>query len=111
MREWQEHDLAELVAMIAGQEMGTKREILKLAASGRYENHHILMVGDAPGDLKAAQANGVLFYPINPGDEDASWQQFYEEALPRFFDHTYDGSYMDQRVAKFEAMLPHTIPW
>jgi hypothetical protein len=31
------------------------------------------MVGDAMGDLEAAKANGVLYYPINPGAEDASW--------------------------------------
>ena len=43
------------------------------------------MVGDAPGDWNAAKANGVLFYPIDPGYEDESWQRFFEEALPRFF--------------------------
>ena len=38
------------------------------------------MVGDAPGDLKAAKANKALFYPINPGSEDASWKRFHDEA-------------------------------
>ncbi len=110
-REWQEHDLARLVALIAGQEMGSKKEHLALATSGRYEKDKVLMVGDAPGDFNAAKANGVLFYPIDPGREDESWQRFFEEALPRFFGGTYAGSYMDEQVARFEKRLPRTPPW
>jgi phosphoglycolate phosphatase-like HAD superfamily hydrolase len=110
-REWHEHGLHRHVALIAGQELGSKKEHLALAAAGRYEASNVLMVGDAPGDRKAAEANGVLFYPINPGREDESWQRFYEEALPRFFDGRYSGGYMEQRVAEFEALLPETPPW
>jgi phosphoglycolate phosphatase-like HAD superfamily hydrolase len=110
-REWDEHGLARLVALIAGQELGSKREHLALATAGRYEKNHVLMVGDAPGDRAAAEANGALFYPIDPGQEDASWQRFYEEALPRFFAGTYAGTYMDQQIARFEALLPDTPPW
>jgi superfamily I DNA/RNA helicase len=43
------------------------------------------MIGDAPGDFKAAKSNHALFYPIVPGREEESWQRFYEEALERFF--------------------------
>jgi phosphoglycolate phosphatase-like HAD superfamily hydrolase len=112
VREWREHDLAQYVALIAGQEHGGKREHLALAAAAdRYERHHVLMVGDAPGDLQAAEANGVLFYPIDPGLEDQSWQRFYEEALPRFFAGTYAGAYMAEQVARFEALLPSVPPW
>ena len=42
------------------------------------------MIGDAPGDLKAARANDALFFPINPGHEDESWERFYEEAVHKF---------------------------
>jgi phosphoglycolate phosphatase-like HAD superfamily hydrolase len=111
VREWEEHGLAGSVALIAGQECGSKAEHLALTTSGRYEKTNVLMVGDAPGDRQAAEANGVLFYPINPGDEDASWQRFAEEALPRFFAGTYAGPYMAARVAEFEALLPETPPW
>ena len=69
------------------------------------------MVGDAPGDCNAARANGVLFYPIDPGYEDESWQRFFEEALPRFFAGTFAGDYMDAQVARFEALLPERPPW
>ena len=30
------------------------------------------MIGDAPGDMKAAHASGALFFPIVPGDEEES---------------------------------------
>jgi phosphoglycolate phosphatase-like HAD superfamily hydrolase len=112
VREWREHDLAQYVALIAGQELGTKREHLALAAAAdRYDRDHVLMVGDAPGDLQAAETNGALFYPIDPGREDESWQRFYEEALPRFFAGTYAGPYMAEQVARFEALLPSVPPW
>jgi hypothetical protein len=69
------------------------------------------MVGDAPGDLAAAQANGVLFYPIEPGFEDESWQRFHDEALPRFFAGRFAGPYMAERVERFLALLPEVPPW
>jgi phosphoglycolate phosphatase-like HAD superfamily hydrolase len=110
-REWEEHDLKSHVALIAGQECGSKKEHLALTAVGRYEPAHILMVGDAPGDYQAAKANGVLFYPINPGQEEESWQRFFEEALPRFFSETYAGDYMHGQIERFETLLPDRPPW
>jgi phosphoglycolate phosphatase-like HAD superfamily hydrolase len=111
VREWEEHDLRPFVSLIAGQEMGSKQEHLALAAASRYEPERILMVGDAPGDWKAAQANGALFYPIDPGSEDASWQRFFEEALPRFFAGTYAGDYMQVQLDRFEKLLPERPTW
>ncbi len=111
VREWSEHGLAPLVSLIAGQEMGSKREHLALAAVGRYPLDRILMVGDAPGDLNAAVANGVLFYPIDPGAEDESWQRFFEDGLPRFFAGSYAGEYMQARIEHFLALLPDRPVW
>jgi len=110
-REWEEHGLKPYVSLIAGQELGSKKEHLALATEGRYDRKKVLMVGDAPGDRKAAEANGVLFYPIDPGQEDESWQRFFEEAMPRFFAGTYAGTYMSEQVARFEKLLPETPPW
>jgi phosphoglycolate phosphatase-like HAD superfamily hydrolase len=110
-REWEEHGLKPHVALIAGQELGSKKEHLAIAAVGKYPSHRILMVGDAPGDQEAATDNGVLFYPIDPGHEDESWQRFFEEALPRFLSENYAGPYMDAQVARFQALLPETPPW
>ena len=110
-REWAEHDIARYVRLIAGQELGTKKDHVRLGAVGKYPTNHILLVGDAQGDLEAAKANGVLFYPINPGHEQASWQRLYEQALDRFFAGTYAGSYEAEVIQEFEACLPETPPW
>jgi phosphoglycolate phosphatase-like HAD superfamily hydrolase len=110
-REWAEHGLRDQVGLIAGQEVGSKKDVLAQAAKGRYDPDRILMIGDAPGDLAAARANGVLFYPIDPGDEDESWRRFHDEALPRFFQGTFAGPYMDDRVERFLAILPEVPPW
>jgi len=110
-REWQEHDIAKYVAVIAGQEMGKKTEHLAYATKGRYEKNHVLMIGDAPGDLKAARANDALFYPINPGHEVESWKRFYEEAFDRFINGQYAGSYEQQLIEEFDSYLPETPPW
>ncbi|WP_435005802.1 HAD family hydrolase [Tundrisphaera lichenicola] len=110
-REWREHGLRDFVALIAGQEVGSKKDVLARAAVGHYEAEKILMIGDAPGDLEAARANGVLFYPIDPGAEDQSWRRFLDEALPQFFEGTYAGTYMDARIEAFLALLPEVPPW
>lgn len=84
-REWAEHNIDGFVKIIAGQEMGTKTEHLKFAAASKYPKEKILMVGDAPGDYKAARGSDALFYPIVPGREEVSWDRFFNEALDRFF--------------------------
>ncbi|MDA1278120.1 MAG: HAD family hydrolase [Verrucomicrobia bacterium] len=110
-REWSEHNIAELVRIIAGQEMGTKTEHIKFAAKGKYPDDKILMIGDAPGDYKASKSNGALFYPINPGKEEISWKLFFEEALDRFFSGTYAGEYEAALVREFDACLPEKPHW
>ena len=110
-REWKEHNIDSFVRLIAGQEYGTKAEHLKFAAVGKYPTEKILMIGDAPGDMKAAKLNGVPFYPINPGHEEASWERFYKEALDRFFAGTYSGEYEEDLIKEFEEYLPEHPHW
>ena len=110
-REWKEHDIEGYVRLIAGQEYGTKTEHLKYAAKNKYPDGKILMIGDAPGDFQAAKSNGVLFYPINPGHEDESWERFYKEALDKFFNGEYSGEYEDKLIKQFESYLPENPPW
>jgi hypothetical protein len=69
------------------------------------------MVGDAPGDLNAARANNALFYPINPGHEEASWQRFHDEAIDRFLSGSYAGDYETSLIEEFQNLLPETPPW
>ena len=110
-REWNENSITPYVRLIAGQEMGTKTEHISLAAGGKYENEKILMVGDAPGDLKAAKNNNALFFPIIPGREEESWKQFYSEGIDRFFHGTYKGEYEASLIEEFFGSLPEHPPW
>jgi len=110
-REWKEHDISSFVEIIAGQEMGTKTEHLAFAAKGKYPSDKILMIGDAPGDFKAAKSNDALYFPINPGDEEKSWKLFFDEALDRFFAGTYAGEYEEHLIATFNEHLPENPPW
>jgi len=110
-REWEEHDIAKYVEIIAGQEMGKKARHLEYATKGRYEMNHVLMVGDAPGDMKAAKANDALFYPINPGDEVKSWKRFHDEAFDKFMNGEYAGEYEQKVIAEFDGYLPELPPW
>jgi phosphoglycolate phosphatase-like HAD superfamily hydrolase len=110
-REWKENHIDHLVRVIAGQEYGTKSEHLALAAKNKYPDHKILMIGDAPGDFKAARSNGVLFFPVNPGHEEASWERFYKEGLERFFAGKYAGDYEKALIKEFDGYLPETPHW
>jgi phosphoglycolate phosphatase-like HAD superfamily hydrolase len=110
-REWVEQDVAKYVFAIAGQEMGKKSEHIAFAAEGRYEKEKMLMIGDAPGDYKAARDNGAFFFPINPGEEEVSWQRLHDEALDKFFDGTYGGAYEAALIKEFDSFLPELPPW
>ncbi len=111
LREWQENDIAQYAAIIAGQEMGSKKEHLKFTTAGKYEAGHCLMIGDAPGDLKAARANNIPFYPIIPGQEEASWEQFYNDILERFLTGKYTAAMEAELVAEFQSHLPERPSW
>ena len=110
-REWEENKIDHYLRMIAGQEHGTKSEHLKYAAKGKYHDEKILMIGDANGDLKAARTNGVLFFPINPGKEEESWEKLFSEGLDRFFAGNFKGSYELELIREFETYLPEHPHW
>jgi phosphoglycolate phosphatase-like HAD superfamily hydrolase len=108
-REWEEHDLSQYAAAICGQEIGTKKE--SLTAAAKYAADHALMIGDAPGDYNAAVANKALFFPVNPGAEEASWKRFYEEGIAKFLAGTFAGEYQKALLDEFERYLPSFPPW
>ncbi len=110
VREWAASGLQSYIQSIAGQEQGTKSEILHTLQQTHGTSARLLMIGDAPGDWQAAQAARAAFYPIMPGDEDASWQHLQTEAYPRFLKGTFDHAYQQQWVQKFEHRLPDQPP-
>jgi phosphoglycolate phosphatase-like HAD superfamily hydrolase len=110
-REWEEHDIAKYTRIIAGQEMGSKKEHIELASNDRYQKEKILMIGDAPGDMKAARGNDAKFFPVNPGEEEQSWEYFFNEAADKFKNGEYTSEYEAVLVVEFEKRLPEIPPW
>nr|HML48703.1 HAD family hydrolase [Clostridia bacterium] len=105
-REWRENGLMDQVSLVCGQEAGTKRGILASLVH-RYPAGHALMIGDAPGDLDAAHANGARFYPIVPAGEADSWKAF-APSLEAFLRGEYDESPL---LAQFLERLPEQPTW
>ena len=110
-REWHEHGIDGYTGIIAGQEMGPKDEQLKLAVQGKYPPDHILIVGDAFGDLNAARSVDAFFYPIIPGEEELSWKIFRDEIVDRFLAGKYTKKIETKYLQKFEKALPKDPPW
>jgi phosphoglycolate phosphatase-like HAD superfamily hydrolase len=111
-REWEDHQFAQYVRFIAGQEVGNKAEIVETALhGGKYDKENAIMLGDAPGDKKAANDNGILYFPIKPNQEENSWECFYDEAAEKFRNGQYAGEYENRLIAEFEALLPEIPPW
>ena len=101
--EWEKFGLLPLVDLVLCQDDGSKAFCIGALKKKGYEEGKILMVGDAPGDLAAAETNQVYFYPILVRREEESWQKFPEAAqLLR------SGSYADfgeKRKEAFRANL------
>ncbi|MEI6647713.1 MAG: HAD family hydrolase [bacterium] len=111
VREWETHEIRDYAGMVAGLEFGTKAEQIRAASEGRYHPSRMLMIGDAVGDQKAAQETGILFYPIMPDHEEASWKRFCTEAYPHFLAGTYAGAYADALATEFHNALPELPSW
>lgn len=103
--EWNKHGLLENVDIVLTQNIGSKSYCInKLIAKG-YSRNNVLMVGDALGDLKAAEENEALYYPIMVRKEKESWSRFSKEALERFTSNSYYGEYQEKVIAEFKENL------
>lgn len=84
--EWERCALLEHVDVVTTQADGSKAHCIAQLLKKGYAPGHAIMVGDAPGDLDAAKENGISFYPILVGKEQASW-----ESLPAFLEKFLNG--------------------
>lgn len=109
--EWTEHGLIDYVQAICGQESGNKKQNLTRGLEFGYDKEKCLMMGDAPGDMNAALDVGILYFPINPGHEEESWEKFYNEGIQKFLDGTFAGAYQEELIKWFNTFLPDTPPW
>jgi phosphoglycolate phosphatase-like HAD superfamily hydrolase len=107
--EWRAAGLMEHMDVVAGQEFGPKGEQLAAARAAGAAPERSLMVGDAPGDHAAAEANGMLFFPIIPGTEDSSWRELYETGIDRFRTGRFAGSYQADLLARYYAALDNHL--
>lgn len=103
-KEWEASDIFRYTNLLVSQETGVKSECLKALLAKGYEPDHVIMIGDAPADLQAAQEAGVLFYPVLAYHERKSWERF-PEMVKRFTEGTYQGEYQDQRIKEFNENL------
>lgn len=102
--EWIRCGLADSVDVILCQDVGSKKACIEALMRKGFAEDRILMVGDAPGDLKAAFDNGVYFYPILVNHEKESWQTFVDTACPAFLSGCYGGEQATYS-ARFEENL------
>ena len=69
------------------------------------------MIGDAPGDMKAAHSQNALFYPIIPGHEEKSWERFNSEIIDLFLSGKYTKEFETKLIKEFDSYLPEQPPW
>lgn len=98
--DWQKENLLDHVTVLYGLESGSKSAQLKAAAGTRFDGAHILMIGDAAGDLEAARSVGAWFYPIIPGQEEHCWGQLLEHYLELFLAGQF-ASVQDELLTRF----------
>lgn len=74
--EWLRHGLLCHTDLLLAQNAGRKSYCIEMLLKKGYEKNAVLMCGDAPGDLYAAEQNGIHFYPITVGKEKENWKSF-----------------------------------
>ena len=99
--EWTRHKLIEHTDIVLAQDSGTKDYCISKLLEKGYDTNNVLMCGDALGDLKAAQKNNVMFYPIRVNHEKESWEEFIDIALNKLIDHTYKDKYQEEKIQEF----------
>ena len=105
LEEWARHGLLPHTDVVLTQNDGSKAYCIGELLKKGYAPDHVLMCGDAPGDLAAAQKNGVFYYPILVRQEAASWQEFMDAGFAHLLDGTFGGAYQDRKIAQFNENL------
>ena len=103
--EWNRFGLLDYVDILCTQDMGSKAFCIGEILKKGYKTEDVLMLGDAPGDERAAFDNGVSFYPIMVNRETESWKNFSDEALDRFITDTYEGAFQKKMIEEFRDNL------
>lgn len=102
--EWTRHGLMNHVDEVCCQDKGKKEEIIASQIAMGFDPSHIFMLGDSPGDLDAAIANDVNFYPILVGKEKFSWDRMRNDVLPQILKEQF-ASMQEQLIDEFYKNL------
>ena len=105
LEEWKKHGLLEHTDIVLAQNAGSKAACIAALLEKGYEKENVLMCGDAPGDLAAAEKNGVGYFPILVNRERESWEEFMATAFERLLDRTYRGEYENKKKNEFKNNL------
>ena len=103
--EWGYYDLLKYVNLVLTQENGSKEFCIGKLLEYGYPKDHVVMIGDSPIDQRAAEAEGVFFYPIMVWKEKESWEEFREQALDRLQQGTFAGAYQEEVEKEFVQNL------
>lgn len=103
--EWERCGLLQYTDIVLTQNAGSKAYCIGRMLEFGYDKDRVMMVGDAPGDHRAAVKNGVCYYPILVKHEDESWKKFKEESLDKFTSGEYRGEYEAECIRQFEDNL------
>ncbi len=105
LEEWEQHRLLDHVDVVMSQNDGSKAYCISALLKLGYDKDKVLMCGDAPGDLSAAEKNGVAFYPILVKKEKESWVEFIDTGLTRLVNGKYAGEYQNKKTSEFYKNL------
>jgi len=105
LEEWERFGLLEHTDIVLAQNAGSKAFCIGELLKKGYDMDKVLMCGDAPGDMQAAQKNGVYYYPILVRKEKASWENFISEGFDRLLGGTYGGEYQKAKINAFLSNL------
>ena len=103
--EWALYGLLDHVDIILAQNVGSKAFCIQELLKKGYDREKTMMTGDAPGDMDAARANGVFYYPILVRHEGESWAEFRRTAVDRLTGGTFGGAYQQEKLDAFLANL------
>ena len=101
LEEWEKHSLLPHTDIVMAQNSGSKAACIAALLEKGYDKDKVVMCGDAPGDLAAAEKNGVLYYPILVGREEESWREFMDVALDKLITGSYSGEYHEAMCEEF----------
>lgn len=88
--EWIHQGLMAHVDDLYCQDRGKKEDVINQLINEGYDPEKIMMIGDSPGDLKAAELNNVSFFPILVKDEKRSWNILKTDISEQFVSGKWD---------------------